>query len=185
MLLSATYRQGSQPRPAAMRSDPANHLLWRMNPRRLDIEAYRDNLLQAAGRLDLRAGGPSGDLDRSENTRRTVYGRIARDRLSMVLQLYDFPAATMHSPQREATTSPLQQLFVLNSEFVQDQAAALAKSVEAEPDQGVRIRTLYRRIFGRDPTETELRAAERYLESAAFDRFTQALLATNEVIFWP
>lgn len=185
ILLSATYRQASQPRAAAMRSDPANHLLWRMNPRRVDIEAYRDNLLQAAGRLDLRAGGPSGDLDRSENTRRTVYGQIARDRLSMVLQLYDFPAATMHSPQREATTSPLQQLFVLNSEFVQDQAAALAKSVEAEPDQGVRIRTLYRRIFGRDPTETELRAAERYLESAAFDRFTQALLATNEVIFWP
>ena len=30
-----------------------------MNPRRLDIEAYRDCLLQATGNLDERMGGPS------------------------------------------------------------------------------------------------------------------------------
>jgi len=185
ILLSATYRQASRPRLEAVRVDPANHLLWRMNPRRLDIEAYRDGLLQASGRLDLRVGGPSNDLDRSENIRRTVYGRINRDRLSMILQLYDFPAATMHSPQREATTSPLQQLFVMNSEFIQDQAAALAQCVEQEPGTPEKIRRLYRRVFGRDPSETELRAAERYLETAPLPRFAQALLATNEVIFWP
>ena len=36
----------------------------------------------------------------------------------------------MHSPSREVTTTPLQQLFVMNSAFMQNQAAALASSVE-------------------------------------------------------
>ena len=39
--------------------DPANALLWRMNPRRMDIEAYRDTLLRAAGKLSDQMGGPS------------------------------------------------------------------------------------------------------------------------------
>ena len=50
IMLSATYRQSSQPRADAMEADPTNQLLWRMNPRRMDIEAYRDSLLQAGGK---------------------------------------------------------------------------------------------------------------------------------------
>src|SRR4029077_8496614 len=52
IVLSATYQQASRPRPDAAKVDPANRLLWRMNPRRLDIEAYRDCILQATGSLD-------------------------------------------------------------------------------------------------------------------------------------
>ena len=52
-MLSATYRQSSKPRAQEMEADPTNQLLWRMNPRRMDIEAYRDSLLQASGKLDL------------------------------------------------------------------------------------------------------------------------------------
>jgi hypothetical protein len=140
IMLSATYRQASRPRADAVRVDPANHFLWRMNPRRLDIEAYRDCLLQASGSLDERLGGPSQDLDQSGNNRRTVYGRVSRDRVSTVLQLYDFPPPTMHSPQRETTTSPLQQLFVMNSSFMQERAAALARSVEREADPIAKVR---------------------------------------------
>ena len=40
--------------PTALKVDEANALLWRQNPRRLDIEAYRDSLLRAAGMLDER-----------------------------------------------------------------------------------------------------------------------------------
>jgi hypothetical protein len=104
IMLSATYRQASHPRKDAMQIDPANRLLWRMNPRRLDIEAYRDNLLQAAGTLDGRSGGPSVDLDQPENHRRTVYARVSRGRVNPLLQLYDFPEATMHSPSRVAAS---------------------------------------------------------------------------------
>ncbi len=122
IMLSATYRQASQPRDEAVSVDPANRLLWRMNPRRLDIEAYRDCMLQASGELEIDLGGPSLNLDDSRNRRRTVYGRIGRERNSPMLVLYDFPPANTHSPQRESTTSPLQQLFMMNSTFVQDQA---------------------------------------------------------------
>ncbi len=185
IMLSATYCQSSQPREDAAHVDPANRFVWRMNPRRLDIEAYRDCLLQASGSLDERLAGPSNDLDQTDNHRRTVYGRVSRDRLSTVLQLYDFPNATMHSPQRESTTSPLQQLFVMNSTFIQERADALAKSVEREPDLPAKVRAMYRRLLGREPDDSELQLAERYLEKSTPAQYAQALLATNEVIFWP
>ncbi|HEY7118848.1 MAG TPA: PSD1 and planctomycete cytochrome C domain-containing protein [Tepidisphaeraceae bacterium] len=185
IMLSAAYQQSSQPRDNAQRLDPANRLLWRMNPRRLDVEAYRDCLLQASGSLDDRVGGPSIDLDQPENTRRTVYGRVSRGRMSSLLQLYDFPEATMHSPQREVTTSPLQQLFVMNSGFVQDRAAALARSVERETSLDARVRGMYRRTFGREPSKTELKLGEQFLASSTPAEYAQALLCTNEEIFWP
>ncbi len=185
IMLSATYCQSSRPREDAAGIDPANHFLWRMNPRRLDVEAYRDCLLQATGSLDERMAGVSTDLDQPGNTRRTVYGRISRGRLSSVLALFDFPMASMHSPQREITTSPLQQLFVMNSDFIEERAAALAKAVEAEPDRDAKVRGLYRRLLGRDPGETELRLADEFLKTATLAQYAQALLATNEVIFWP
>ena len=50
-MLSAAYRQASNPRKEGLAADPTNSLLWRMNPRRLDIEAYRDNLLRVSGDL--------------------------------------------------------------------------------------------------------------------------------------
>ena len=185
IMLSAAYCQSSRPRDDAARVDPANRLLWRMNPRRLDIEAYRDCMLQASGNLDDHMAGPSNDLDQPGNTRRTVYGRISRGRLSTLLQLYDFPEASMHSPQREITTSPLQQLFVMNSTFVQERAVALAKSVDQEPDLNAKVRGMYRDVLGRDPGESELRLAEQFLKTSTPAHYAQALLSTNEVIFWP
>ncbi len=135
IMLSATYQQASRTRADAVKLDPGNRLLWRMNPRRLDIEAYRDCILLATGNLDTSLGGPSSDLDQTGNKRRTVYARISRGRVNNLLQLYGFPEATMHSPGRETTTTPLQQLFVMNSPFLRDQAAALVGSVAKEPER--------------------------------------------------
>ena len=63
IMLSAAYHQSSRPRADAERVDQANTLLWRMNPRRMDIEAYRDSMLRAAGTLNDKMYGPSEDLD--------------------------------------------------------------------------------------------------------------------------
>ena len=63
------------------------------------------------------------DLDAADNHSRTVYGRVSRGRLNTVLALYDFPDPMMTAPRRELTTSPLQQLFVMNSPFMQERAA--------------------------------------------------------------
>jgi hypothetical protein len=185
IMLSAAYQQASRPRPDAAKNDPANRLLWRMTPRRLDIEAYRDCILQAAGKLDTRLGGSSTNLDQSGNNRRTVYGRVSRGRLNNLLQQYGFPEAAMHSPGRETNTTPLQQLFVLNSPFLRDQSAALSASVAKEPDANAKIRSMYRKVLVRDPSERELTLANAYLVAATMTDYAHALLCTNEVIFWP
>jgi hypothetical protein len=130
IMLSAVYRQSSRPRADAAAIDATNQWLWRMNPRRLDAESYRDSLLQAAGLLNLEMYGPSLDLDALDNTRRTVYGRINRGRTSDILRLYDFPNPFQHSPARAMTITPLQELFVLNSPFMKQLSEALAKSME-------------------------------------------------------
>jgi hypothetical protein len=184
ILLSSAYRQSSHPRADAMEKDETNQLLWRMNPRRLDIEAYRDTLLRSAGTLDATMYGPSLDLEASGNRRRTLYARISRSRLNDLLRIYDFPSPMQHSPVRVDTLTPLQQLFVLNSPFIEELAASLAASVEKETGAG-KVRDLYRKILARDPTPAETDAAMTYLNRAPVARLTQTLLATNEEIFWP
>ena len=186
IMLSAAYRQASHPRKDGTAADPANTLLWRMNPRRLDVEAYRDNLLQISGDLQSKTPSLSFDLDAPENRFRTVYGRVSRGRLHALLALYDFPDPMMTAPRRELTTSPLQQLFVLNSPFLQERAANLAQRVSsASSDASGRIREMYRAALSRDPTPQEVDAALTYLNEGTLPQFAQALLASNEVIFWP
>jgi hypothetical protein len=185
IMLSAAYRQASRPREDGLKVDPSNRLLWRMNSRRMDVEAYRDCILQASGNLSLVAGGPSSDLEQAFNNRRTVYARISRGRMSSLLQLYGFPEATMHSPGRETVTTPLQQLFALNSPFMRDQAASLAGRVAQEADVNAKVLAMYRKVLARDPTQRELELAAEYLASGTMTDFAQALLCTNEVIFWP
>ncbi len=190
IMLSAAYRQSSRPDAASQQSDPVNKWLWRFSPRRLDVEAWRDSILQAAGTLDLTMYGPSADLDKPDQHPRTVYSKISRSRLNALFRLYDFPEATQHAPGREITTTPLQQLFVLNSDFFHDQAAALAKLVESEPDTPAKVRILYRRVFARDPSPKEVDLAASFLAShtvaapEAMTDYTQALLGANEFIFF-
>jgi len=185
IMTSAAYQQASRPRPEMMKADPTNALLWRVAPRRMDIEAYRDTLLRASGRLDHTAGGPSQDLDAPENVRRTVYGRVSRNRLSALLKNYDFPDPMQSSGGRDLTTTSLQQLFVLNSQFVQDAAAAIAKAVHDIPTEPRRLRELYRRLLGRDPNPAELDLARRFLAKGTLTEYAHVLLSTNEEILWP
>ncbi len=184
IMLSATYRQSSTPRTLEMESDPTNQLLWRMNPRRMDIEAYRDSLLQVSGKLDLTMYGPS-QPDVDLGVRRTVYASISRGRSNDVMRLYDVPAPLAHIPMRQPTLNPLQALFVMNSSFVQEQAKALADQVAANATPEAKIHALYRRVFSREATPEEIALGVTYLSAADTARYAQALLSTNEVIFWP
>ena len=185
IMLSATYKQSSHPRADGNSVDPTNKYLWRMNPRRLDVEAYRDNLLKISDVLDTKPAPLSLDLDASENHSRTVYGRVSRGRINTVLQLYDFPDANLSSPQRDLTTSPLQQLFVMNSPFMKECAEELAKLTDSQTEKSGKVREMYRRALQRDPSPRELDLALSYLDKATPAEYAQALLATNEVIFWP
>ena len=185
IMRSAVYQQSSNPREDGLKADEANALLWRQNPRRLDAEAYRDTLVRSAGLLDGEMGGVSGDLDSETFYRRAIYGRISRARAPQVLALYDFPEATQTAPDRDVTTTTLQQIFLMNSAFIQNLAEAAAKTAAGATGEAEQIAMLYRRILARDPTVTEMKSALTYLQKGTLQRYAQVLLATNEEIFLP
>jgi len=57
--------------------------------------------------------------------------------------------------------------------------------VAGEADAESKIRALYRRVLARDPSARELDLALTYLNSSTLEQYAQALLSSNEVIFWP
>ena len=63
-MLSSTYQQQSEPRPAELVRDPENRLLWRFNRQRLDFESMRDSVLAVSGSLEPAIGGPSAPWNR-------------------------------------------------------------------------------------------------------------------------
>jgi hypothetical protein len=185
IMLSAAYRQSSHPRADGESVDAVNSLLWRMNPRRMEIEPYRDSLLRAAGKLSEEMGGPSDDLDNAANTKRTVYGRVSRSRVNNLLRLYDFPDPIQTSGVRDLTTTSLQQLFLMNSPFIHGLAGDLAASVADAANPADKITGLYRKVLARNPSAKELDLGVSYLSHGSPEQYAQILLSTNEVIFWP
>ncbi|MCC9608074.1 PSD1 and planctomycete cytochrome C domain-containing protein [Blastopirellula sp. JC732] len=175
IMLSSAYQQRSDgpESPAAFvqanQTDPENRLLWRMNPRRLSFEQFRDASLAVADQLNRRAGGQGDPLfDVSDKgARRTIYTRIDRESLPTILQTFDFANPDLHTPQRSETTVPQQALFGLNHTFLADRARVLAASVdekEAEPAQAVD--SLFRQILQRSPSQGERTAALRFVETS-------------------
>ena len=185
IMLSDAYRQASKLRPEAAQVDQLNSYLWRMSPRRMDVESYRDSILRAVGNLNETMYGPSEEVDAADNLRRTVYARVSRGRLSDFLRNYDFPDPTQTASDRDVTTTSLQQLFIMNSQFMHTEAGTLAHRVESEPDNKARIRALYRRVLSREPSPKELDLAASYLAKGTLEQYAQILLSVNEEIFWP
>jgi hypothetical protein len=212
IVLSAAYQQmsdcglriaDSKPKPpdnpqSAIHNpqsiDPANRLLWRMNRRRLEVEAWRDAMLAASGVLSAEVGGPAQELTDVRNHRRTLYATVKRRELSDLLRLHDAPDATVHSPSRVPTTTPLQQLFVLNSPFMQQQAAAVVRRLKTDVprDNEARVRRAYVLLYSRPATEKQVKQAVAFLtggkpgavpSDAAWEQYLQVLLGSNEFMF--
>jgi mono/diheme cytochrome c family protein len=204
IMLSNTYQQASVNRPEVYNADPENRLVWRMNPRRLDLEAMRDSLLFVADRLDLTMGGRSVEITTAPySTRRSVYGYIDRQNLQGLFRTFDFANPDTSSPQRYQTTTPQQALYMMNSPFVIEQAQHLARRQEMKdlPDDTARVRFVYRKVLGRTPAPEEIALSLRFLQSAsqikqasaapqvppasekAWVQFIQTLMMSNEFIF--
>jgi hypothetical protein len=209
IVLSATYQQTSRVRlsetdetpatgrldghakPQAAEIDPENRLLWRMNRRRLEVEAWRDAMLAVAGTLDPTVGGPSSDLNAADYRRRTLYGSVSRHELNPLLRLFDFPDPNITADERSLTTVPLQQLFVLNSEFMVRNAKALAARLSDIPNDPDRVRQAFVVLYGRPVTERELSLATSFLSQSAaegatlsrWEQYAQVLLSANEFMY--
>jgi len=162
IMLSAVYQLGSDHVALNADKDSGNRLYWRANRQRMTAEQLRDSILFVSGALDTKMGGPSAPLT-PFNAQRTIYGSVSRYRGDQFLQLFDFPAPTITAEQRYATNVPLQRLFLMNSDFMQQQAELLARRVGGEPDTSAQIRKAYRIVFGREPSAQELAAGLKYL----------------------
>jgi hypothetical protein len=187
IMLSATYQLSCHYDEANARIDSGNDWLWRLNRRRLEVEPWRDAMLAVAGNLDLTLGGPPTDLASSDNARRTLYGAVSRHNLNPLLRLFDFPDPNLTSDRRPATNVPLQQLFVLNSEFMAKQSKALAAHIaEESSDDAERIRGAFLLLYGRAPSDREIRLGRKYLAKGgtdAWEKYAQVLLSANEFAF--
>jgi hypothetical protein len=190
IVMSQAYRQASDANEAGFAADPENRLLWRMNRRRLDLEAFRDSLLAASGKLDLTMGGPSVKLTEAPfPARRAVYGFIERQNLPAFFRTFDFANPNVHAAGRPQTASPQQALFMLNSPFVLEQAHALAERSARDDGDLKRLDRMYRDALGRSPTLDEVVEVHAYLTSAdsaqgdRWDELAQVLLMSNEFMF--
>ena len=177
IMLSATYQRSSEDIAADQAVDPEDRLLWRFAWQRMDAETLRDSLLAVAGNLDLHAGGPPAPLD-DKNRRRAVYGFVSRRKLDPMLGLFDFPNPNNTSEQRVVTNVPLQRLFMMNSSFVEEQAAGLAKRLSG--DDAGRVRQAYRLLYGREPSAEESRLGMAFARKSGWMEYARVLLNSNE-----
>lgn len=172
IMRSAVYQLSADLQPAAFAKDGGNRLYWRANRHRMSAEQIRDSILFVSGALDPRLGGPSVPLTPLAD-RRTVYGKVSRYKLDEFLQLFDFPSPSQTAEGRFATSVPLQRLFFMNSDFMQQHAERIAEQVADEPDDAARIVKVYRKLFGRVPTAAETTAGRDFLQAEALKQYEE------------
>ncbi len=181
IVLSRTYQMSSRPDDAAAElADPQNLLVHRMNLRRLEGEAIRDEILSVSGRMNARIGGPSvpvhltafmdgrgrpgrdGPLD--GDGRRSIYGEVRRNFLSPMMLAFDTPIPFNSMGRRNVSNVPAQALILMNDPFVVEQAKSWAHSLPADLGIGERITRMYLTAFSRPPTDAEIADGAAFLK---------------------
>jgi cytochrome c553 len=192
VVLSRTYRLSSDAAERNLARDPANRLVWRHRPRRLDAEEIRDATLVVAGELaqERPVASPARDLKVVElpnngplarrlqaaaaaSRHRSVYLPLLRGITPRSLEVFDFAEQGMVTGSRDTTTVALQALYLLNDPFVRRQALNLASRLLRRTDLGDagRVDLAYRLTLGRAATTAEVGRATAYLaECEAVER---------------
>ncbi len=207
MLLSSTYQQSSAIRPAAIKQDPLNKMLWRMPVRRLEGEVIRDSLLAVAGTLNTAQFGPAvyppvdptlrADTfqginwpeaeDSPATWRRSIYVKVKRSLLFPQLEVFDCPEITNSVAARNVTTTPLQALSLLNDPLVYRQCGLFAERVRREVGNAPlkQIDHGYWLAFGRPPSDREKNISLGFLKSRSLADWCHALINLNEFVYVP
>jgi hypothetical protein len=215
ILLSNTYRMSSQVSERARTVDPNNDWFSHFNMRRLTAEEIRDSLLAVNGRFNPRMYGPGfyseipqevmagqsrpgdgwGTSSARDRSRRSIYIHVKRSLLTPILENFDLAETDNTCPVRFVTTQPTQALGMLNSDYLQEQAAAFAARVEGEVphDRMAQILTAFQLALCRLPTESEQARAEQFVadlqqdfgasRSSALTQFCLLLYNMNEFLY--
>jgi len=211
ILTSSVYRQAAAHREEAARVDPENRLLWRAARRRLEGEVIRDAALQAAGLLNLRAGGPSvfpalprgmeaGDkwratTDSVEQNRRSIYVFVRRNLRYPFFEAFDMPDTHESCGRRNVTVTAPQALLLLNDDLLLAWARGFAARVcESAGEDGERAQIVaaYRIAYSRSPDAAEVELALAFLarqrgllaeRAAPLADLCHVLLNSNEFVY--
>ncbi len=202
MLTSSTYRQSSQPNPAAAKVDGDNRWLWRMNRQRLDAESLHDAILQINGQIDLTMGGPSVEqfffkddhspvydytrfaADDPGNLRRSVYRFIVRSVPDPFMECLDSADPALLTPKRNATLTALQALATMNHPFVVRQAERFAETLRKSGGSLTEQVALgLKLVLLRPPQSGELEKLTAYAAKHGMANTCRVLLNTNEFMF--
>ncbi|MBS0265335.1 MAG: DUF1553 domain-containing protein [Planctomycetes bacterium] len=201
ILSSATYRMSKDSRDDYAAVDPENRLWWRFPYRRLEVEAIRDSMLVASGRLNRNMFGPpmhpfipqealagSSDpgsiwpaYDEVSASRRTVYAYVKRSLVVPMLEVLDLCDTTKSSARRQITSVAPQALTLFNGRFVNEQAEHLARRVEREAgtDPAGQVARAWQLALARSPSNTEQQTMQAYLQSEAAKRLAEATAAVK------
>ena len=214
IMTSRTYRLANDDHTANLAVDPGNHFLWRANRRRLDAEQLRDALLVFSGELDRTPGGRhpfphhltyfyrqhEPFQEEYASRKRSVYLMQQRIQKNPYLDLFDGPDGSLHFGERRSTVTTLQALYFMNSEFIHEQADAIAERLaKVATDEAERLAKLYELIFNRPPQPDELAFAGSYLrkrlakadtgstplgeaEKQAWSSLVRSMLSSNEFL---
>jgi hypothetical protein len=177
IVTSAAYRRDSSAgaSDAANReADPANRYYWRMNPRRMEAEAVRDNVLLAAGRLDPAMGGPDLDPNAGQTSgRRSLYFRHSKEKQVTFVRLFD-SANVLSCYRRSESVVPQQALALANSPLSLEQSRRLARTLtdevtrqESSDRDAAFVDAAFARVLGREPTAAERAECRSYLAASA------------------
>jgi mono/diheme cytochrome c family protein len=214
IMLSSAYQMSSQSSEKELAADPANKLYWRFKMRRLSSEELRDSVHAANGSINLKMGGPSiypiipqevfagqsrpgagwGNSSAEERARRAVYIFIKRSLVEPLMADFDFADVDSTCPVRFVTTQPTQALSLLNSEFMNRQAAVFAEFLkkEAGADSARQVELGLARVTQRTPTPTEVDRGVGLIESlkkdgvpddVALKYYCLALFNLNEFLY--
>ncbi|HTM49982.1 MAG TPA: PSD1 and planctomycete cytochrome C domain-containing protein [Bryobacteraceae bacterium] len=207
IMLSSAYQMSTHAGEAALAADPANRLISRFERLRMSVEQIRDSFLALSGNLDPTIGGsliPAGtmktkrpSLNPDDLKRRTLYVPVRRGSIPTLLATFDYGDATTPGEGRPRTNVAPQALFMLNSRFVLEQAAGLAKRLleDAGLSDTQRVERAYLMTLTRRPEAAEIDSALTYLahlekqlgkpdaHATAWQSLCHVLMSTNEFLY--
>ncbi|MBT5925766.1 MAG: DUF1549 domain-containing protein [Verrucomicrobia bacterium] len=182
IVLSRTYRLSSSDQELLQNTDPDNVFRSSMSPRPLPAEAIRDAILVASGQLEggrissMLPGAASSDsalqnakLDYETivNPRvRSVYIPIFREEgRNPLLNVFDFANPSFTVGRRVPGVRPTQSLYLMNNEWIMDQAHVAAASLLALGEQSnvKRLTWAYMATLSREPRAAETDIALKFL----------------------
>ncbi len=114
-----------------------------------------------------------------------IYMTKVRMQQDATFGAFDCPDGGQISPKRSSSTTPLQALNLLNSQFILQQAEFFAERLKQEQgdDATKQVHRAFALAFGRDASDEEMSAAKKFIEREGLAMFCRALLNTNEFVY--